>query len=305
MTSVKSLFFSILFLGALTGAGFILYEKQNNLTVHQQPPEPDSSSVVTSGEFKPEKETKNILGTTSTYSKEFTAARISLHTTINAENIIWQTNYERVKTGLDPLIARPELMRSAGDKNSDMVRHQYFEHNRRSGGSEPVGFDTFIDHQGYSFIKIGENLAMGNFATSREVVTAWMNSPTHKKNILDPQYREIGVAVKKATMDDKETFLFTQHFGNPRTSCPPVNESSKQTIEDLRSSVLNLQQEIAGHRALLPEHNNGLPDSNFNNLVEDYNKLVAQYNTNINRISDLVKQYNTQVQNFDDCIQGR
>ena len=123
-----------------------------------------------------------------------------------------------------------------------MLVHQYFEHTRKDGAS--VGFDTFIDNQGYSFIKIGENLAMGDFSTSAEVVNAWMKSSAHKKNILDTTYKDIGTTVSRGAMNGKSVLLITQHFGNPRSSCPAISQSTKNSVDTFKQQIIALQATI-------------------------------------------------------------
>src|SRR5262249_52419968 len=69
---------------------------------------------------------------------------------------------------------------------------------------------------GYNFRYLGENIAYG-FGTAQGVMTAWMNSPGHRANILDPNYTEIGIAVAYAA--DGMPYL-TQFFGSPMPGNP-------------------------------------------------------------------------------------
>jgi uncharacterized protein YkwD len=195
-------------------------------------------------------------------------------------NVVWYSNYYRNQVGLPPLIQRKALNQSALAKNTNMFLYRYFDHTQPGS---TIGFDRFIDDQGYLFIKVGENLAMGDFTTSKEVVDAWMKSPSHKKNILDTTYTEIGVNVKTGTMQGKEVVLITQHFGKPRKSCPTIDSSIKDAIADLNVEIKQINSSISA--------GNG-----------DYNTLVTTYNDSVARMGTLVEKYNAQVKAFDTCV---
>jgi uncharacterized protein YkwD len=228
------------------------------------------------------------------------------HLKLNRDNIIWFTNYERVKNGQLPMAGNLKLDASALAKNRDMIANNYFNHTRplNQNSDATVGFDRFIDEQGYEFIKIGENLAMGDFSTSSEVVTAWMKSPTHKKNILDPMYREIGVNIKNGIIKGRQITLVTQHFGDPRSSCPTISSSTKQAIETLKLKASEIQVQISHQQEQLAA-TNPILDPRFDSLINEYNLLVSLYNTTVNSMGELIDDYNEQVNLFDLCIQGK
>src|SRR5690606_1752560 len=50
---------------------------------------------------------------------------------------------------------------------------------------------VFINNAGYNYLRAGENLAYG-FATSGDTISGWMNSPTHRNNMLDTAFVEVG-----------------------------------------------------------------------------------------------------------------
>ena len=70
----------------------------------------------------------------------------------------------------------------------------------------------WIEKNEYDYTYAGENLAI-NFTNSEDQQKAWMDSPLHKKNILNPNYDEIGVAVKRGVVEGKETTVVVQMFG--------------------------------------------------------------------------------------------
>ncbi|WP_370876214.1 CAP domain-containing protein [Neobacillus ginsengisoli] len=105
-----------------------------------------------------------------------------------ALQVIELTNNERRKNGLPALKADSSLSKVAQVKSNDMQAKHYFSHTSPTYGSP---FDMMRDF-GVTYKSAGENIAMGQ-TTAQQVVTAWMNSEGHRKNILSPNYTNIGV----------------------------------------------------------------------------------------------------------------
>lgn len=105
-----------------------------------------------------------------------------------AQQVIELTNNERRKNGLPPLNADASLSSVAQTKTNDMNAKHYFSHTSPTYGSP---FDMMRDF-GVTYRSAGENIAMGQ-TTAQQVVTAWMNSEGHRKNILSPNFTNIGV----------------------------------------------------------------------------------------------------------------
>lgn len=97
-----------------------------------------------------------------------------------------------------------------------MFRLGYFEH------VSPEGRDPWywFHEANYVYRYAGENLAI-DFSDANALFAAWMESPTHRANILHPKYTEIGVAVVDGLFADTPTTLVVQHFGTPMTA--PAN----------------------------------------------------------------------------------
>jgi hypothetical protein len=70
-----------------------------------------------------------------------------------------------------------------------MAQRNYWSH-VTPDGKQPW---TFVETSGYHYQAAGENLAYG-FGTSDQVMTAWMHSPEHRANILNPNYQDVGFA---------------------------------------------------------------------------------------------------------------
>lgn len=129
-------------------------------------------------------------------------------TDINIERLLDATNQKRVSQRLEPLNLDPELNQAAVQKARDMFSKNYWAHNSPDGLTPWV----FVKGAGYNYLYAGENLAK-NFADSDGVVNAWMDSPSHRANLLKPEYRDIGFAVVNGRLNGEETTLVVQMFG--------------------------------------------------------------------------------------------
>lgn len=128
---------------------------------------------------------------------------------ISPERIIELTNSQRAAAGLSPLKENLILSEAAKRKAGDMFAFNYWAHVSPSG-RDPW---AFFKEAGYNYIYAGENLAR-DFRDPDSVVAAWMNSPTHKENLLSEKYQEIGVAVVDGSLQGIETTLVVQLFGS-------------------------------------------------------------------------------------------
>lgn len=125
-----------------------------------------------------------------------------------AENeVIRLVNIERSKAGLAPLKAHWELSRVARYKSQDMINKGYFSHISPTYGSPFYMMENF----GLRFTSGGENIAKGQ-QTPQQVMSAWMNSPGHRSNILSPNFSHIGVGLAK---DKNGVCYWTQMFMQP------------------------------------------------------------------------------------------
>ncbi|MCL5409637.1 MAG: CAP domain-containing protein [Patescibacteria group bacterium] len=151
---------------------------------------------------------------------------LGITSSISSQDVIKLTNVERQKDGLSTLAENSELSAAALAKAKDMFAENYWAHYSPSG-KDPWSFMTA---QGYRFTYAGENLAK-NFYDSQSVVTAWMNSPSHRENMLNSHYQEIGVAVLDGVLNGQQTTLVVQMFGTPIQSVaakPAVDSAAKQ-----------------------------------------------------------------------------
>lgn len=113
-------------------------------------------------------------------------------------------NIQRSNNGLAPLTLNWELARVARYKSQDMIDKNYFSHYSPTYGSPFDMMKAF----GLTFYTAGENIAMGQ-PTPQAVMQAWMNSTGHRANILNPQFKEIGVGAAKTSSG---VWYWTQEF---------------------------------------------------------------------------------------------
>lgn len=120
------------------------------------------------------------------------------------------TNEERVDEAAAPLVRNPLLDQAARLKAEHMAKNSYFAHYSPDGVSPWYWFEQ-VD---YTYAHAGENLAI-HFTDSSAVVDAWMKSPSHRANIVNDTYTEIGVGTAKGTYDGFDTVFVVQLFGTP------------------------------------------------------------------------------------------
>lgn len=129
-------------------------------------------------------------------------------TNIQVEQLLAETNARRQAEGIPPLVLNQQLSEAAAGKAADMFGNDYWAHVSPKGKTP---WD-FIVGAGYRYSVAGENLAK-NFQDSSGVVNAWMNSPTHRENLLKSNYKEVGFAVVNGRLQGEETTLVVQMFG--------------------------------------------------------------------------------------------
>jgi hypothetical protein len=142
-------------------------------------------------------------------------ANFIIHKTIKGASIaagvlIDLTNENRIAYNESPLVRNDKLDQAANLKGKDMANLGYFAH------ISPTGVTPWhwFNEVGYNFLYAGENLAI-NFTDSNDVDQAWLNSPTHKANLLNVNFREIGIATVQGIYQNNPTIFVVQMFGTP------------------------------------------------------------------------------------------
>jgi uncharacterized protein YkwD len=111
-----------------------------------------------------------------------------------------------------PALAWSGALADAALRHSqDMASEHYFSHLARDGSA--VGERAL--QSGYRWRRIGENIAVGQESPD-EVVAAWLTSPGHCANIMQPAFTEMGAGYAVSHAHDEPRAYWTQVFGIPR-----------------------------------------------------------------------------------------
>ncbi len=154
-----------------------------------------------------------------------TASLLGFAPTFDSRQIIKTTNEARLAVNLPILQPNSKLDLAASKKLDDMAIQEYFAHVSPSG----VNPWYWIKNVEYQYSVAGENLAIG-FTTAEDTIQAWLNSPSHKANVLNNKYQDIGVAVKTVEINGREGILVVQMFGSPRLSFGGAGKPSGQIV---------------------------------------------------------------------------
>jgi hypothetical protein len=163
------------------------------------------------------------------FPQQLTAAALT------SEKIINQINLVRQENNLASLSAHNLLTKVAQSKVQDMIANNYFAHSSPSG---KTAWD-FIISGGYDFRFAGENLAM-DYTNEKDLVQAWMQSNTHRKNILNANFQDTGVAVATGN----QHILIVQIFGtsqfSKKTKSDVIDNAKKSSDKtDVKQSQIN------------------------------------------------------------------
>lgn len=177
------------------------------------------------------------------------APRTNFLAAILPDVLVDLTNEERQVGGLAQLAPNPLLEEAAAGKAKDMAEKGYFAHVSPDNQSPWY----WLQEAGYDFSYAGENLAV-NFVDSKDVTSAWMNSPTHRANILKKEYTDIGIAAARGTYRGRETIFIVQLFGRPssgqdatgqeKTEMPSEEEESGAQIAFQPPEAVETQNSI-------------------------------------------------------------
>lgn len=123
--------------------------------------------------------------------------------------IVELTNQVRAEKNLPPLAVVSKLDLSAQNKAEDMALGGYFAHVK-----DNKNLSSWLRGVNYSYEFAGENLAVG-FSTAQGIVQAWKKSPTHYANLIDPDFKDLGVGLAGGVYNGKAVVFIAQHLGTP------------------------------------------------------------------------------------------
>ena len=125
----------------------------------------------------------------------------------------------------------------------------------------------YFDDVNYNYLFAGENLAEG-FFLDEDAMVAWMNSPSHRENILKPEYKEVGFGVVHGNFQGQEdNTVIVAHFGARQDESVAVLSE----IYDFLIQNPNVNIEIGGHTNTIPS------DAYCDRLSADRARNVAEY----------------------------
>lgn len=151
-----------------------------------------------------------VIGLQIGYNSTTKAAVLGAETEVTIASLVEQTNQTRLKYALPKLTNSAKLNQAAFLKAQDMFADQYWSHNAPDG-TMPW---KWLGDVGYDYNQAGENLAM-NYATTSDIMKAWMNSPEHKSNVLNANYQEVGFAIVNGVLNDKPATIVVALYALP------------------------------------------------------------------------------------------
>lgn len=131
--------------------------------------------------------------------------QVCFESNIKPLDIIALTNVERQKAGLAVLTENPKLTQAAQIKGSDLTTRHYWAHHLDGESTW-----TPVESVGYKYTSLGENLAQ-EVKSASGTIRDWMNSEGHRKNMLDPRFKEVGVAVLCGVTDVNTTLVVAEY----------------------------------------------------------------------------------------------
>ncbi|MFA7287089.1 MAG: CAP domain-containing protein [Patescibacteria group bacterium] len=161
---------------------------------------------------------------------------------ITAKNIIALTNQARRNLDLPDLKSNEQLAEAAARKANDMLENGYFAHTSPKGRTP---WD-WIKDVGYRYRRAGENLAV-HFQEAEDVQGGWMASPTHRANIVNPVYSEIGIGTAMGEFEGVKATFVVQMFGTPAVeAAEPVSAPVEKPsiINEKRLSVIDRKNKV-------------------------------------------------------------
>lgn len=149
---------------------------------------------------------------------------------ITIKNVVNLTNQTRSNLGLSELKINDKLVAAAQAKADDMLTNQYFAHVSPTGVTPWYWFDK----AGYDYLYAGENLAV-HYQEAENLQEGWLASPTHRANIVNSHYSDIGIGVAMGSFEGVESTVVVQMFAQPIPTLAAVTKNpSLKTAEQVK-----------------------------------------------------------------------
>ena len=155
---------------------------------------------------------------------------------ISESTLLKLVNQERKNNKIEPLRLNQKLIQASINKAKDLIKNEYFENTSKDGRV----FSEFIKETGYQYNYIGENLAV-NFKNNESIIKAWLESPSHRDNLLNEAFIETGISVQ--TYQNRT--IIVQIFGRPN-NIDPISLEKKIGNHFSEILILYIDQKEAG-----------------------------------------------------------
>jgi uncharacterized protein YkwD len=169
-----------------------------------------------------------------------------------AQAVLCLVDGERAAAGLRALSDSPLLDAAASAYAARMVAQDFFDHAAPDGST----LETRIAATGYDLVAAGEDIgyATGTDATAAAMVAAWMASPAHRANILDPTFTDLGVGVAPGIPGGLGGATYVADFGARAASTSDGTRASTAAAAPARHRVRCTRKRARRHLCRLPRH---------------------------------------------------
>ncbi len=169
---------------------------------------------------------------------------ISVDALPNPDAIVGLVNQERTKIGLNPLKVNYKLVEAAKTKAVSLAKIEDLKHTKSING----GLWWPLIDAGYVYRLVGENLAL-NIEIPEEVVSSWMGSPSHRENILERSFEDIGVAVASGYFEGLPASYLVMYTATPKSdrvlgAFSENKKSEEEIVKELMDTIIALLKEI-------------------------------------------------------------
>jgi len=205
--------------------------------------------------------------------------KLNLTATVYPAVLADLANNDRLNSGASELTWSPTLEKAAKLKAEDMAANGYFAH------TSPTGVTPWywLRQADYNFVYAGENLAI-DFTESENVERAWINSPTHKENIMSQNFTEIGIATVDGIYNGRNTTFVVEFFGKPvqvAKAKEPVEVKEVATVSKEEKEVVDSKVAGASVENIVENDIKKVEDKTEVKIIEETDKFIVAKNENV------------------------
>lgn len=175
-------------------------------------------------------------GALSTAFKARPGNVLAYSTSMSINGLLQDTNVQRANNDVRALTLNSKLIAAAQAKADDMAKRNYWSHYTPDGDPPWI----FVTEQGYSYQKLGENLAAG-FSDEQSTINGWMASPPHRENLLDSAFTEVGFGYANnanyTSAGGGPMTIVVAFYGEPTVTIQPVSPVTSTTPKTAESAI--------------------------------------------------------------------